>query len=63
MVVWGVGLVEGDDLLPFGERSVGCDERAGVLVATGDEFEEQVGMAVGVGEITDLVDNEETGRA
>ncbi len=34
-----------------------------MLVAAADELEQQVGMTVGVGEITDLVDDEEVGAS
>src|SRR5258706_4330433 len=35
--------------------------RAVVLVTAADEFEQQVGMAIGIGEISDLVDHQKTG--
>ena len=37
--------------------SLGCF----VLVAATDQFEQQVGMAVGIGEIADLVDDQKVG--
>src|SRR5262249_2833064 len=49
----------GEHLVPFDERTVGGDERARLLVAARDELEEEVGVAVGVGEIADLLDDEE----
>jgi hypothetical protein len=49
----------GEHLVPFGKRAVGGDEGAGVLVAARDELEQEVGMAVGVGEIADLIDDEQ----
>jgi hypothetical protein len=51
----------GEDLAPFGEGTVGGDEGAFLLVAAADEFEQQIGMAVGIGEVSDLVDDQETG--
>src|SRR5215471_17385547 len=39
--------------------TVGGDEGARVLVAARDELEKQVGVAVGVGEVADLIDDEE----
>ena len=48
----------GEDLAPFGERPIGGDERALSLVAATDEFEQQIGMAVGIGEIADLIDGQ-----
>src|SRR4029434_1037817 len=51
----------GEDLVPFGKGAVGGDDGARLLVAARDELEEEVGMAVGVGEIADLIDDEETG--
>ena len=49
------------DLAPFGEGPVGGDDRAVVLVTATDEFEQQIGMAIGIGEIADLVDHQQTG--
>src|SRR5215470_16414336 len=48
----------GEHLVPFDERTVGGDERARLLVAARDELEEEVGVAVGVGEVADLIDDE-----
>ena len=47
----------GEDLAPLGERAVGGDERALALVAAADELEQQVGVAVGIGEVSDLVES------
>src|SRR5215471_14335592 len=49
----------GEHLVPFDERTVGGDDRARLLVAARDELEEEVGVAVGVGEVADLIDYEE----
>ena len=49
------------DLAPFGEGPVGGDDRAVVLLTAADEFEQQIGMAIGIGEIADLVDHQQTG--
>ncbi len=49
----------GEDLVPFGEGAVGGDQGAFGLVAAADQFEQQVGVAVGVGEIADLVDDQQ----
>lgn len=35
--------------MPLLERSVGGDDRALVLVASADEFKQQIGMPVGMG--------------
>jgi hypothetical protein len=43
-------LVHGKDLAPFGEGPVGCDDRAVVLVTATYRFEQQIGMAIGIGE-------------
>src|SRR4051812_26011006 len=51
----------GENLAPFGERAVGGDQRAPDLVAARDQLEHQVGVAVGVGEIADLVDHQQLG--
>ena len=44
-----------------GHDAVGGDDGAVVLVTATDEFEQQIGMAIGIGEIADLVDHQETG--
>src|SRR5215468_11502612 len=49
----------GEHLVPFDERTVGGDERARLFVAAGDELEEEVGVAVGVGKVADFIDDEE----
>jgi hypothetical protein len=47
----------GEHLVPFSEGTVGGDEGARLLVAARDELEKQVGVAVGVGEVADLIDS------
>src|SRR3954447_10528770 len=42
----------GKGLAPFGERAAGGDDSAALLVAAIDQFEEQVGVAGGVGEVS-----------
>ena len=49
------------DLVPFGEAAVGGDHGALLLVAAADEFEQEIGVAVGIGEVADLIDDEELG--
>ena len=49
----------GEHLVPVGERAVGGDQGALGLVASADQLEQHVGVAVGVGEISDLVDDQE----
>ena len=49
----------GEDLAPFGERAIGRHQGALVLIAARDELEQQIGMAVRVGEISNLVDDQE----
>ena len=49
----------GEYLAPFGEGAVCGDQRALVLIASRDQFEHQVGVAIGVGEIADLIDDQE----
>src|SRR5262245_50610472 len=51
----------GEHLVPFGKGTVGGDEGARLLIAARDELEEEVGMAVGIGEVADLIDDEEEG--
>src|ERR1700679_3804309 len=54
----------GEDLGPLGEGLVGAqDDRARSLVATGDDLEEEVGVAAVVGEVADLIDAQELGLA
>ena len=52
----------GEDLAPFCERAVGGDHGALVLVTAADELEQQIGMAVGIGEVADLVDGQDSRR-
>ena len=49
----------GKDLAPFCEWAVGGHDGALVLVTSTDELEQQVGMAIGIGEVSDLVDDEQ----
>ena len=49
----------GKDLAPFGEWAIGRHQSALVLIAARDELEQEIGMAVGVGEVSDLVDDQE----
>jgi hypothetical protein len=49
----------GKDLAPFGEWAIGRDQSALVLIAARDELEQQIGMTVRVGEVSDLVDDQE----
>ena len=48
----------GEHVGPFGEGFVGGDEDGQLEVAAGDDFEEEVGIAVVVGEVSDLVDSQ-----
>ena len=49
----------GEHLRPGGKRLVGGDEGALGLVASIQQLEEKIGVAVGVGQIADFVDSEE----
>src|SRR5208283_4244014 len=49
----------GEHLAPFGEWPVGGDQRALALITPRDQFEHEVGMAVGIGEIPDFVDHQQ----
>ena len=51
----------GEDLVPVGEVAIGGDQGAFGLVSSADELEQEVGVAVGVGEVPDLVDDQERG--
>jgi hypothetical protein len=49
----------GEDLAPFGEGAVGREQGGFLLVAARDDLKEQIGVAVGVGEVSDLVDEQQ----
>ncbi len=49
----------GENVAPLGKGAVGGDQRALGLVAARDQLEHQVGMAVGVGQVADLVDHQQ----
>lgn len=49
----------GEDLRPVRERAVGSDQGAAGFVAAVDQFEEQIGMAVRIGQVANLVDDQE----
>ena len=46
----------GEDLAPLGEGAVGGNQGGLLFVAAADEFEQQVGVAVGVGQVADLIE-------
>ena len=52
----------GKHLRPRGERLVRGHERALDLITPVQQLEEQIGMAVGVGQVADFVDAEKIGR-
>ncbi len=45
----------GKDLTPLLEGAIGRDEGRALFIASGDDFEQQVGVTVGVGEIADFI--------
>lgn len=50
----------GEHLIPFGKGLVGREQhRAAQLVAAGDDFEEQIGVARVIGEVSNLVNREQ----
>lgn len=49
----------GEHLTPFGERPVGDDDGGLVFVATADDLEQQAGVAVAVGQVTDFIDQQQ----
>ena len=49
-----------EDLAPIGEGEVARDEGAAALVAFGDDLEEEVGAGRVDGEVTELVEDEQT---
>jgi hypothetical protein len=50
----------GKDLIPFTEQLVGRQENGtALLVATGDDFEEQIGVVVAAREISELVQDQD----
>jgi hypothetical protein len=46
----------GEHLRPLPEWEVGGDDQAGALVALGDDLEDELGGALGQGEIPELVE-------
>ena len=51
----------GEDLGPFAEGQVGGDDQAAAFVAFGEDLEDELGGAVGQGEVAELVDDDELG--
>src|SRR6266850_2380208 len=51
----------GEDVVPLGEGLVGGDEGWDLEIATADDLEEEVGVAMVVGEVAQLVDHQELG--
>ena len=49
----------GEGLTPLGEGPVGGDYGGVLLAAAGDDVEQQIGMAVAVGQVSDLVDHQQ----
>src|ERR1700742_2100742 len=49
----------GEDFVPLGEGFVGGDQGGFLAIASGDDFKEQVSVAVVVGQVSDLVDRQE----
>jgi len=49
-----------EDVAPFGEAAIGREDHGALFVTGVDELEEQVGAARGDGEVTDLVDDQQT---
>jgi hypothetical protein len=52
----------GKDLVPLGKGLVGGDEDGLGVVAAGDELKEQVGVAVVIGEVADLIEGKQLKR-
>jgi hypothetical protein len=50
----------GEDFMPFAKDPVSGDDRVPFLIAATDELEQEVGMTIGVGEIADLIDDQES---
>src|SRR4051794_6597333 len=46
----------GEDLGPFAEGQVGGDDQAAAFVAFGDDLEDELGSALGQGQVAQLVD-------
>ncbi len=51
----------GEDLVPFSERFVSGENDGTVLIPTGDDLQEQVGIAGVVGEVADFVNTKDSG--
>ena len=45
-----------EHLAPFGERAVGGHQGRFEFVTAVDDVEQQIGMAIAVGEVTDFID-------
>lgn len=46
----------GEHLVPLGEGAIGGNERALLLVAPIGQFEQQIGVPIGVRQVADLID-------
>ena len=53
----------GKHFRPFREAFVGREQCALLLVAAVDQLEQQIGMTIGIGEVADLVDDQQAGAA
>ena len=52
------GLIR-EDLAPFAERLVGCDEHGAPFVACGDQLEQHAGLGLVLGDVGEIVEDEE----
>jgi len=48
-----------EDLTPFGEAAVGCEDHGALFIAGVDELEEQIAAAGRDGQIADFIDDEQ----
>src|SRR3954451_6167586 len=51
----------GEDLGPFAEGQVGGDDQAAAFVAFGDDLEDELGSALGQGQVAQLIQADELG--
>ena len=47
-----------EDLIPFAERLIGCDDETPAFVAVGDELEQDVSLRIRFLHITNIVNDE-----
>jgi len=49
----------GEDLAPFAERLVGCDEQGSAFIAGGDQLKQYAGLSLILGDVGDVVEDQQ----